>query len=109
MTGTELSTFSRLGLDPVVILFNNHGYSTERFILEGSFNDIAEWRYENIGKLIGPVNGFHAETEDEFDHTLRKALNTVGRPSLVNVNLKANDASPAMRRLSHHLGQKVKG
>ena len=40
MTGTELSTFSRLGLDPVVILFNNHGYSTERFILEGSFNDI---------------------------------------------------------------------
>ncbi|MEA3242709.1 MAG: thiamine pyrophosphate-binding protein [Pseudomonadota bacterium] len=109
MTGTELSTFSRLGLDPVVILFNNHGYSTERFILEGSFNDIAEWRYENIGKLIGAVNGFHAETEDEFDHTLRKALNTVGRPSLVNVNLKANDASPAMRRLAQHLSQRVKG
>jgi thiamine pyrophosphate-dependent acetolactate synthase large subunit-like protein len=42
---------------------------------------------------------FHAETEDEFDHALREALNTVGRPSLVNVNLKANDASPAMRRL----------
>ncbi|MEN8762487.1 MAG: thiamine pyrophosphate-binding protein, partial [Thiogranum sp.] len=57
MTGTELSTFAHLGLDPVVIIFNNHGYSTERFILEGPFNDIAEWKFENIGEMIGPVNG----------------------------------------------------
>ena len=109
MTGTELSTFCRLGLDPVVILFNNHGYSTERFILEGSFNDIADWHYENIGKMIGPVNGFYAETEDEFEHALREALNTVDRPSLVNVNLNTNDASPAMRRLAQHLSQRVRG
>ncbi len=109
MTGTELSTFCRLGLDPVVILFNNHGYSTERFILEGPFNDIAEWRYENIGKLIGSVNGFTAETDDEFDRALQQALGTVGRPSLINVKLKADDASPAMRRLAQHLSQRVKG
>jgi TPP-dependent 2-oxoacid decarboxylase len=109
MTGTELSTFSRLGLDPVVIVFNNHGYSTERFILEGPFNDIPEWRYEHIGDLVGPVDGFHARTEDEFEHALRNALLTTGRPSLINVDLQANDASPAMRRLAEHLGRKVSG
>lgn len=109
MTGTELSTFSRLGLDPVVLLFNNHGYSTERFILEGPFNDIAEWRYERIGELIGPVNGYCAGTEDEFEEALEKALGTTGRPSLVNVDLQTDDASPAMRRLAQHLGRKVHG
>jgi indolepyruvate decarboxylase len=109
MTGTELSTFSRLGLDPVVIVFNNHGYSTERLILEGPFNDIAEWRYERIGELTGPINGFRASTEDEFEQALRDALATIGRPALINADLQAGDASPAMRRLAQHLGRKVHG
>lgn len=109
MTGTELSTFSRLGLDPVVIVFNNHGYSTERLILEGPFNDIAEWRYERIGELTGPINGFRASTEDEFEQALRDALATTGCPALINADLQAGDASPAMRRLALHLGRKVHG
>jgi len=109
MTGTELSTFTRLGLDPVVIVFNNHGYSTERFILEGPFNDIAEWRYEHIGELIGPTSGYCAKTEDGLEDALRKALSTTGRPSLINVHLQANDASAAMRRLAQHLGSRVYG
>ena len=109
MTGTELSTFGRLGLNPVVIVFNNHGYSTERFILEGQFNDIAEWRYERIGELIGSVNGYCVLTEDELEEALRKALATTGRPSLINVHLPASNASPAMRRLAEHLGTRVHG
>ena len=109
MTGTELSTFSRLGLNPLVVVFNNHGYSTERYILDGPFNDIAEWRYERIGELIGSADGFRAKTEDEFDHALADALTTVGRPCLINVELKASDASPAMRRLAQHLSRRVNG
>jgi TPP-dependent 2-oxoacid decarboxylase len=109
MTGTELSTFARLGLDPVVIVFNNHGYSTERFILDGPFNDIAEWTFENIGGLIGSVQGYAARTEDEFAQALQRAMNTTGQPSLINVHLETDDASPAMRRLAQHLGRRVKG
>jgi len=109
MTGTELSTFARLGLDPVVIVFNNHGYSTERFILEGPFNDIAEWRYERIGELTGNIDGYRATTEDEFEGALHSALATTGRPALINVHLQALDASPAMRRLAQHLGRRVHG
>lgn len=109
MTGTELSTFARLGLDPVVIVFNNHGYSTERFILEGPFNDIAEWRYECIGELTGNVEGYRVTTEDEFERALDGALATTGRPALINVHLQATDASPAMRRLARHIGRNVHG
>ena len=109
MTGTELSTFVRLELDPIVILFNNHGYSTERFILEGPFNDIAEWRFERIGELVGPVSGFVAGSEDEFERALQGALETIGRPSLINVHLQPGEASPAMRRLAHHLSRQVHG
>ena len=109
MTGTELSTFVRLGLNPVVVVVNNHGYSTERFILEGPFNDIAEWRYERIGELIGSVNGYSAATEDGFEDALRQALATTGRPSLINVQLQTGDASPAMRRLAQHLAGRVQG
>ena len=102
-----ISTFARLGLDPLVIVFNNHGYSTERFILEGPFNDIAEWRFERIGELIGSVNGYRVQTEDELEEALRHALATTGHPSLINVHLEAGDASPAMRRLAEHLGSRV--
>jgi len=109
MTGTELSTFSWLGLDPIVILFNNRGYSTERFILEGPFNDIADWRFERIGELVGPVSGYRAATEDAFEQALNGALATTGRPSLINVCLAPGEASPAMRRLAQHLGRQVRG
>jgi TPP-dependent 2-oxoacid decarboxylase len=92
-----------------VIVFNNHGYSTERFILDGPFNDIAEWTFENIGGLIGSVNGYGAKTEDEFEHALKGAINTTGQPSLINVHLAPDDASSAMRRLAQHLRRRVKG
>jgi indolepyruvate decarboxylase len=51
----------------------------------------------------------HAGSEDEFEQALRVALNTSGRPGLINVHLNAGDASPAMRRLAQHLGRKVNG
>jgi len=34
MTGMELSTIARYGLNPIVIVLNNHGYTTERLPVE---------------------------------------------------------------------------
>ncbi|MDG2222448.1 MAG: thiamine pyrophosphate-binding protein, partial [Rubripirellula sp.] len=39
MTGQELSTLMARGHNPIVILLDNHGYGTERFLHEG------EWEY----------------------------------------------------------------
>ena len=35
MTGMELSSIARYRLNPIVVVLNNHGYTTERFLLEG--------------------------------------------------------------------------
>jgi indolepyruvate decarboxylase len=107
MTGTELSTIARLGLDPIVIVFNNRGYSTERFILDGPFNDLAEWRFHRLGELFGPLAGFEARTEEEFEKALVAALATRDRPSLIEVHLAPDDASTAMRRLAEYLKARV--
>ena len=86
MTGSELSTAVRYRQAPVVIVLNNHGYSTEREILEGPFNDIHEWRYERICDLIGG-QGSRVATHGEFVDTLAKALADPSQPYVINVLL----------------------
>lgn len=107
MTGTELSTIARLGLDPIVIVFNNRGYATERFILDGAFNDIAAWRFHRLGEVFGPLAGHEAATEEDFERALVAALAERGQPSLIDVHLAPDDASAAMRRLAEHLRARV--
>jgi len=109
MTGTELSTLARIGSNAIVIVFNNKGYSTERFILDGPFNDIAPWRFHAIGKLFGDIAGYEAATEDAFEDAWRRALATRDRPSLIEVHLSPSDPSPAMKRLAQNLREKVEG
>jgi TPP-dependent 2-oxoacid decarboxylase len=58
MTGTELSTHAYHGLNPIVVVFNHYGYSTERCILEGFFNDICSWRFDRLGEVFDPLNGY---------------------------------------------------
>ena len=57
MTGMELSTIARHGLNPIVVVLNNHGYTTERFLLEGPFNDIHDWAYHRIPEVLGARDG----------------------------------------------------
>lgn len=107
MTGTELSTIARNGLNPIVIILNNHGYTTERFILDGPFNDIAEWRYENLPSVIGEGWACSVHTEREFETALQKALANKKAYSLLNVHLDKMDHSPALERLGVKLAAKL--
>jgi indolepyruvate decarboxylase len=107
MTGTEISTLARLGSNAIVVVFNNSGYCTERFILDGPFNDIHPWRFHRIGELVPPVEGHLARTEEEFEAALRAALAALDRPSLIEVVLPREEPSPAMRRLAENLRARV--
>jgi indolepyruvate decarboxylase len=107
MTGTELSTIGKLGLDPIVIILNNHGYTTERFIMEGPFNDITEWHYENLPALTGGGWGCAVHSQIEFEEALQKALTYRKGYSLLNVHLEKMDHSPALERLGAKLQAKL--
>ncbi|HEX2056096.1 MAG TPA: thiamine pyrophosphate-dependent enzyme, partial [Nitrospiraceae bacterium] len=107
MTGTELSTCIRHGQAPVVIVLNNHGYSTEREILDGPFNDVHEWRYERISEVIGGGQGVRISTQGEFADALIKALSDKTQPYILNVLLDPTDRSPAMSRLAGRLAKRL--
>lgn len=109
MTGTELSTAVRLGLDPIVVVLNNRGYLTERFILEGKFNDIHNWNYHQMPALLGGGHGMVANTEDEFCRALDRALAAPGQFHLIEARLDKMDASPALRRLGERLAAEARG
>lgn len=109
MTGTELASSARLGLNPIVVVFNNRGYSTERFIMEGPFNDIPDWRVHRLGEVFGPLHGFDAPDEETLERALRAALAVTDAPCIINAHLRPDDPSPAMRRLAEHLRTRVSG
>lgn len=107
MTGLELSTSVRLGLNPIVIVLNNHGYSTERHIQDGPYNDILDWQYSRIPEILGMGKGFVVKTEGEFKSALANALANTESFSILDVHLDKYDKSPALQRLAERLAKKV--
>ena len=107
MTGTELSTAVRYGQTPIVVVLNNRGYSTEREILEGPFNDIHDWQYERICDMIGGGVGTRIATQGEFERGLAVALADSSRLHVMNVLLDPADRSAGMVRLAHRLAKRV--
>lgn len=107
MTGTELATAVRYGQTPIVLILNNRGYSTEREILEGTFNDIHEWRYERVCELIGGGTGWCIRTHGEFVESLDRALRDRSTLYVFNILLDPTDRSAGMKRLAGRLAKRL--
>ena len=107
MTGTELSTVARYGLNPIVLVLNNHGYGTERHLLEGSFNDIGCWNYSSMPALFSTGRGFHVRTEGEFDEAIKTALDETEHFILIEAELDKLDTSPALARLAERMSGEI--
>ena len=100
MTGLELSTIARYGLNPIVIVLNNHGYLTERYILDGSFNDLLDWHYHRVPELLGVGWGTKVQTEGQFDEALANARARTDCLAVIEVVLDKMDASETLRRIA---------
>jgi indolepyruvate decarboxylase len=107
MTGMELSTILRRGGNPIVIVLNNHGYTTERFLQDGPFNDIASWNFHCLPALLGGGLGLEVRTCGELDQALETAIANEKSFSLINAHLRPDDISPALSRLAERLSQQV--
>lgn len=107
MTCLELSTVLRHNFNPIVIVLNNKGYTTERFIQDGPFNDILNWNYHRLPDLLGGGWGFEVRTEGELDQSLHAALSNQETFCLLNVHLDPLDVSPALKRLGERLSKHV--
>jgi indolepyruvate decarboxylase len=107
MTCLELSTAMRHGFNPIVLVLNNKGYGTERFLQEGPFNDIPNWEYHRLPDLLGGGWGFEVHTEGDLEKALGAALANRDRFSLLNIHLDKTDISPALARLAEWLSKRL--
>jgi TPP-dependent 2-oxoacid decarboxylase len=103
MTGMELSTCIRYGLDPIVVVLNNGGYTTERLILDGEFNDILPWDYSRLPEVFGAGRSHVVKTVGDLEAALAAANLRDGQFFLLDVRLDKLDVSPALRRLGEGL------
>ena len=107
MTGMELSTSVRYGLNPIVIVLNNFGYGTERQMQDGSYNDVLLWHYSKLPELLGAGRGFKVETEAELEAALHAAKKCDQTFCLLDVQLDPQDRSPALQRLAERLALRL--
>lgn len=107
MTCLELSTAMKYGFNPIVLVLNNKGYGTERFLQDGPFNDIPNWEYHRLPDLLGGGWGFEVRTEGDLEKALSAALENRDRFSLLNLHLDPTDISPALERLAKGLSKRI--
>ncbi len=109
MTGQELSTAARFGLNPIVFVLNNKGYTTERFIKDGPFNDLHDWAYHHWPQVLRRGWGCEVRTEGELEEALAKARQNTKSFSIINVHLDPYDRSHALERLGKRLARRAGG
>ena len=107
MTGQELSTIAKEGLNPVIFVLNNKGYSTERFIVDGPYNDIHDWAFDKIPQVLRAGYGCEVHTEGDLEDALEAVDKHRKEFCIVNVHLDPYDRSSAMERLGKRLGKRV--
>ena len=100
MTAQELSSMARYDCPAIVFLVNNRGYTAERLIHDGPFNDIAEWRYHLLPAAWGG-KGMEVRTEGDLEAALAEAESHRGPgPLLIEVHLEPFDVSEAFEKMS---------
>lgn len=106
MSASELSTILENKLNPIVFVLNNKGYTTERFLLDGDFNNIRDWNYHKVTEMLGGGQGVKVETEDELEFAVNAALKSTTL-FVVNVCVDSKDISPGLRRMVENLSKRV--
>ncbi|MFP4099419.1 MAG: thiamine pyrophosphate-dependent enzyme [Coleofasciculus sp.] len=109
MTGMELLTAKRLGLNLIVIVINNGSFASLRAMghQDASFVNIPSIDYAQFAEVLGGC-GVVVETSEQFRQGLRVAQES-NTFSILDVRLLPDDVSPALQRLSDLFAKSLKG
>ena len=98
MTGWELGNCRRLGIDPIVVLFNNTSWEMLRaFQPESAFNDLDDWHFAEAARPLGG-DGVRVTTRAELGAALEAAATTRGRFQLIEAMLPRGAVSATLAR-----------
>ncbi|MCP4363973.1 MAG: thiamine pyrophosphate-binding protein, partial [Planctomycetes bacterium] len=99
MTGIELATAKRMGLNPIVIIFNNGTFGTLKIMdKDREYLKVPRWDYVGLARSLGG-NGTQVDTTQGF----KEALRTAGDSSdfyVIDAVLDEDDISPTLGRLA---------
>jgi indolepyruvate decarboxylase len=104
VTAQELSTILRLGLNPIIFLINNDGYTIERLIFgpDSEYNNINPWRYAQAPAFFDIHDravSYVSRTEDELEAALSAAQGAEG-PVFIEVLMSRMDAPGQLARFA---------
>jgi indolepyruvate decarboxylase len=98
MTGNELATLARMGIDATVLLLNNANYKMlEVMDQPREYYHLEPWDYVGVARALGG-NGERAATAAELRAALARAESAKG-PYLIEALLDPHDHAPIMRHL----------
>ena len=106
MTGQELSTIIRHRLNPVILLLNNDGYTIERVLRDGPYNDVQAWKYHRLPEVYGGGWGCEVRTEGELEAALQKADRLRNELAFIEVHLDRWDYTDGLRKLGEIFNRK---
>lgn len=106
MSSSELSAILDQGLNPIVFIINNGGYTTERYLKEGSYNDIRTWNYTQIVNLLNGGRSVRCTDEISLHKTIEEAISSK-ELFLIEIVLGKMDVSPALKRMTDGLSKRV--
>lgn len=107
MTGMELSAIAKLNLNPIIFVINNKGYTTQRYLKDGPYNDLHNWNYHCMPELIGAGTGLEVKTEQELETALEAAGKNTQSYTVINVHFDKFDRSKTLHRLTSLFKKRV--
>ncbi|GGX61323.1 indolepyruvate/phenylpyruvate decarboxylase [Saccharospirillum salsuginis] len=108
MTGWELGNCPRLGLDPIVVLFNNRRWEMIRVFQPNSrCSELGDWHYAGLADELGGL-GLRVATRRDFKAALKEADQARGSFVLIEAMLEPDAVSPTLRQFADRLQAKRK-
>jgi indolepyruvate decarboxylase len=109
MSGQELSTILRRGLNPIIFLLNNDGYTIERLIYgaDSSYNDLNPWSYGRFPAAFDPRERaiIHCVKNEAQLKQALQATSDSTKPHLVEICLDRMDASEPLARFAKRVAE----
>lgn len=96
LTCQELSTIIREKKTPIIIIINNQGFTMERLIHDGSYNDIQPWKNHLLPEIFNGVRGVEIYTEDELEKALKNAEKS-NEATIIEVHLGKWECSESLK------------
>jgi indolepyruvate decarboxylase len=104
MTGQELSTILWRGLNPIIFLLNNDGYTIERLIYgaDSSYNDLNPWSYGRFPAAVDPRERaiVHCVKNEAQLKQALQATSDSTKPHLIEICLDRMDAPEPLARFA---------